>query len=123
MIDELATRLSGGRLITDPDVVDAYRRDHAHLVEPGVPLAVLLADTVEDVSVALAWAHQHGIPVVPRGTTGMPCWYAQARATETSSTVSANRTASGTPGSTRWAGSRRYASTTSGSVMSRPPLS
>src|SRR5665811_1760610 len=72
MIDELATRLSGGRLITDPDVVDAYRRDHAHLVEPGVPLAVLLADTVEDVSVALAWAHQHGIPVVPRGSgTGL----------------------------------------------------
>src|SRR5665647_1617018 len=72
MIDELAARLIGGRLITDPDVVDAYRRDHADLVEPGVPLAVLLADTVEDVSVALAWAHEHGIPVVPRGSgTGL----------------------------------------------------
>ena len=72
VIDELASRLSGGRLITDPDVVDAYRRDHAHLVEPGAPLAVLLADTVQDVSVALAWAHEHGIPVVPRGAgTGL----------------------------------------------------
>ncbi|HEY8621284.1 MAG TPA: FAD-linked oxidase C-terminal domain-containing protein [Dermatophilaceae bacterium] len=72
MIDELTTRLNSGRLITDPDVVDAYRRDHAHLVEPGVPLAVLLADTVEDVSVALAWAYEHGIPVVPRGAgTGL----------------------------------------------------
>jgi glycolate oxidase len=72
VIDELATRLNSGRLITDPDVVDAYRRDHAHLVEPGVPLAVLLADTVEDVSVALAWAYEHGIPVVPRGAgTGL----------------------------------------------------
>ena len=72
VIDELTTRLNSGRLITDPDVVDAYRRDHAHLVEPGVPLAVLLADTVEDVSVALAWAYEHGIPVVPRGAgTGL----------------------------------------------------
>ena len=72
VIDELASRLSGGRLITDPDVVDAYRRDHAHLAEPGAPLAVLLAETVQDVSVALAWAHEHGIPVVPRGAgTGL----------------------------------------------------
>ena len=72
VVDQLTTKLAGGRLITDPDVVDAYRRDHADLVEPGVPLAVLLADTVEDVSAALTWAHQHGIPVVPRGSgTGL----------------------------------------------------
>jgi len=72
VIDQLATRLAGGRLITDPDVIDAYRRDHAHLVDPGVPLAVLLADTVKDVSVALTWASEHGIPVVPRGSgTGL----------------------------------------------------
>jgi len=72
VIGQLVTRLAGGRLITDPDVIDAYRRDHAHLVEPGAPLAVLLADTVEDVSVALTWASEHGIPVVPRGSgTGL----------------------------------------------------
>jgi len=72
VIDDLSARLTGGRLITDPDVIDAYRRDHAHLVEPGVPLAVLLADTVEDVSVSLRWATEHGIPVVPRGSgTGL----------------------------------------------------
>ena len=72
VIDQLATRLAGGRLITDPDVIDAYRRDHAHLVDPGIPLAVLLADTVKDVSVALTWASEHGIPVVPRGSgTGL----------------------------------------------------
>ena len=72
VIDELASRLSGGRLITDPGVIDAYRRDHAHLVRPGAPLAVLLAETVQDVSVALVWAHEHGIPVVPRGAgTGL----------------------------------------------------
>ena len=72
VIDELASTLSSGQLITDPEVIDAYRRDHAHLVRPGAPLAVLLAETVQDVSVALAWAHEHGIPVVPRGAgTGL----------------------------------------------------
>ena len=72
VIDELASKLTGGRLITDPDVVDGYRRDHADLVKPGAPLAVLLAESVQDVSVALAWAHEHGIPVVPRGAgTGL----------------------------------------------------
>ena len=72
VIDELASNLSSGQLITDPEVIDAYRRDHAHLVKPGAPLAVLLAETVQDVSVALAWAHEHGIPVVPRGAgTGL----------------------------------------------------
>jgi len=72
LTDELATRLAGGRLITDPDIVEAYRRDQAHIVSAGAPLAVLLADTADDVSVALAWAQQRGIPVVPRGAgTGL----------------------------------------------------
>ncbi|MEO6144881.1 MAG: FAD-binding protein, partial [Dermatophilaceae bacterium] len=67
LIQQLAANLSSGRLITDPDVMDGYRRDHAHPVKPGAPLAVLLAESVQDVSVALGWAHAHGIPVVPRG--------------------------------------------------------
>jgi glycolate oxidase len=70
-LSELGTGLSG-RLLTDPDVVEAYCRDEAHLVAPGTPVAVLLAETVEDVSAALRWAHRHGIPVVPRGAgTGL----------------------------------------------------
>lgn len=72
VIQELAAKLASGRLITDPDVMDGYRRDHAHPVKPGAPLAVLLAESVQDVSVALVWAHAHGIPVVPRGAgTGL----------------------------------------------------
>ena len=67
-IEQLAARLQGGRLITDPDVVEAYRRDEAHLVEPGAPLGVLLADSTQDVSTALAWASEHDVPVVPRGS-------------------------------------------------------
>lgn len=67
-LDQLAGQLEGGRLITDPDVMEAYRRDEAHLVTPGRPAAVLLADTASDVAAALSWADRHGVPVVPRGS-------------------------------------------------------
>ena len=71
-LEELADRLTDSRLVTEPDVMDAYRRDQAHLVEPGQPLAVLLAGSTEDISTALAWANRHDVPVVPRGAgTGL----------------------------------------------------
>lgn len=71
-IDALAERLRGSRLVTDPDVMDAYRRDEAHMVAPGQPLAVLLADTTGDVSTALCWANENDVPVVARGAgTGL----------------------------------------------------
>lgn len=61
-----------GRLIVDEDAMQAYSRDEAHLVSPGIPLAVLLAESTHDVAVALRWAHHYGIPVVPRGAgTGL----------------------------------------------------
>lgn len=67
-VDELAGQLDGGRLITDPDVMEAYRRDEAHLVTAGRPAAVLLADTAGDVAAALRWADRYRVPVVPRGS-------------------------------------------------------
>ncbi|WP_020495646.1 FAD-binding oxidoreductase [Sciscionella marina] len=71
-LEDLAARLTTSRLLTDHDVTDAYRRDHAHLVAPGRPCGVLLAERTEDVATALAWAGEHGVPVVPRGAgTGL----------------------------------------------------
>jgi glycolate oxidase len=71
-VDELRALLPDAHLITDPDVMDAYRRDEAHLVAPGDPLAVLLARSTEEVSAALRWANEHEVPVVPRGAgTGL----------------------------------------------------
>lgn len=67
LLDDLAARLTGSKLITDSQKAQAYRRDEAHLVEPGEPLAVLLASSTRDVSIALAWASEHVIPVVTRG--------------------------------------------------------
>jgi glycolate oxidase len=69
---DLVGRLGGSRLITDPDVMEAYRRDQAHPVPAGRPLAVLLAESVADVAAALAWADAERVPVVPRGAgTGL----------------------------------------------------
>ncbi len=67
LLADLGGRLAGSRILTDPSAMDAYRRDEAHLVEPGHPLAVLLAETTVDVAAAMRWATEHGVPVVPRG--------------------------------------------------------
>jgi len=67
LLADLGGRLAGSRILTDPSAMDAYRRDEAHLVEPGHPLAVLLAETTVDVAAAMRWATEHGVPVAPRG--------------------------------------------------------
>ncbi|MCL2581526.1 MAG: FAD-binding protein [Streptosporangiales bacterium] len=64
--------LSAGALVTDPQVIEGYRRDQAAIVPAGRPLGVVRAASVEDVSAALAWASGHQVPVVPRGAgTGL----------------------------------------------------
>jgi glycolate oxidase len=71
-IDELRAALADGRVLTDADVVDAYRRDEARLVPPGQPLAVVLAGGTDDVRTTLRWATANRIPVVARGAgTGL----------------------------------------------------
>ncbi|HTC70699.1 MAG TPA: FAD-linked oxidase C-terminal domain-containing protein [Acidothermaceae bacterium] len=72
MIEELGAELPSGRLLTDADVVEAYRRDEARLVDPGHPLGVVLARDVADVQTTLRWATRHRVPVVARGAgTGL----------------------------------------------------
>jgi glycolate oxidase len=66
-LDELRSAVPGGRVVTDPDVMEAYRRDETFAVTAGQPRCVLLAGTAEDVAAALRWAQRHRVPVVPRG--------------------------------------------------------
>jgi glycolate oxidase len=71
-IDELRVALPEGRVVTDVDIVEGYRRDEAALVEPGRPLGVVLAHDVEDVRTTMRWATEHRVPVVARGAgTGL----------------------------------------------------
>ncbi|MEW9549171.1 FAD-binding oxidoreductase [Nonomuraea sp. NPDC050783] len=70
-IDALVHSLSEARVVTDPDVVASYARDRTFL-EPGRPLAAVLAASREDVVTTLRWASEHRVPVVPRGAgTGL----------------------------------------------------
>ncbi|RNI25548.1 FAD-binding protein [Flexivirga caeni] len=66
-LTDLREELAGSRLIVDPDVIEAYRRDQTLVVEPGHPVAVLVAESTQDVAAALRWADRCGIPVTPRG--------------------------------------------------------
>jgi glycolate oxidase len=66
-LTELREALDGASVLTDPDVMDAYRRDQTTVVTPGVPRCVVLASSLRDVEITLAWAGRHRVPVVPRG--------------------------------------------------------
>jgi glycolate oxidase len=66
-LDELRAAVPGAHVITDPDVMDAYRRDQTPALTPGKPRCVVLAGSADHVSAALAWAQRHRVPVVPRG--------------------------------------------------------
>ncbi|MEQ4722787.1 FAD-linked oxidase C-terminal domain-containing protein [Nonomuraea sp. B19D2] len=65
-IDALVSSLPEARVVTDPDVIDSYARDRT-FVEPGKPLAVVLAASRDDVVTTMKWATEHRVPVVPRG--------------------------------------------------------
>lgn len=54
-------------LITDPDITISYSRDQAPFAESSTPLAVLLAKSAEEISIALKFANENLIPVVTRG--------------------------------------------------------
>jgi glycolate oxidase len=52
--------------------LEAARTDRSGKVSDSVPLAIVTARTIEDVQATMRFAHQHGIPVVPRGAgTGL----------------------------------------------------
>ena len=67
VLDALARDLPASSLITDPDVLESYRRDQAALVEAGMPLAVVRPGSREEVQKVLRIASDNRVPVVPRG--------------------------------------------------------
>ncbi len=66
-LDELRAVAAGARVITDPDLMESYRRDQTPVVAAGQPRCVVLASTTGQVAAVLAWAQRHQVPVVPRG--------------------------------------------------------
>src|SRR5688572_21912190 len=64
---ELIEALPESAVITDPDVVEGYRRDWSQDPDVGKPLAVVRPEDAGQVQVAVRWAAEHRVPVVPRG--------------------------------------------------------
>lgn len=66
-LHDLIDRLPAGTVLTDPDLLASYRQDWARDPDAGTPLAVVRASGTDDVVTTLRWAHEHRVPVVPRG--------------------------------------------------------
>ena len=67
VVAALIDALGHDAVITDPDAIQAYRRDRAEDPSAGTPLAVVRANRTEDVQAAVRIAAAGGIGVVPRG--------------------------------------------------------
>jgi len=66
-VEQLAALLPGGVVVTNPDLVEKYRHDRFEDLPAGRPRAVVRAESTEQVQLALRWATEHRVPVVPRG--------------------------------------------------------
>ncbi len=69
---QLVADLPEGVVVTGADEIDKYREDFARDGSAGTPIAVVRAETAEQVQQAMRWAAEHRVPVVPRGAgTGL----------------------------------------------------
>jgi glycolate oxidase len=66
-LDDLRSHAPDLRVLTDESDRESYRRDETAHFEPGLPLAVALPSTTEEVATILRLATEHRVPVVPRG--------------------------------------------------------
>ncbi|MET7772352.1 FAD-linked oxidase C-terminal domain-containing protein [Nocardia sp. NPDC005366] len=66
-LHDLIDLLPEGAVLTDPDLLTGYRHDWARDPDAGTPRAVVRATGTADVVATLRWAHEHRVPVVPRG--------------------------------------------------------
>lgn len=72
VLKALEHELPSDSLITARDSLEAFRRDMAETVTPGMPLIAVQPSTVEEVATVLRIADRHRVPVVPRGAgTGL----------------------------------------------------
>ncbi|MEZ0579982.1 FAD-binding oxidoreductase [Nocardioides sp. MH1] len=71
-VAELVGALPDGVVVTGATEVEKYREDFARDGSAGTPVAVVRAQTADQVQAAVRWAAAHRVPVVPRGAgTGL----------------------------------------------------
>ena len=72
VVDALRSALAEDVVVTDPDVIEGYRRDRAATALAGRPFAVVRVRSTADVQATLRIASEHRTPVVTRGAgTGL----------------------------------------------------
>lgn len=59
--------LDAADILTDTDVIESYRFDRSTGTDAGQPFAVAFPRTTEQVAALMRAAHEHRVPVVPRG--------------------------------------------------------
>ena len=70
--EALLAALPAGIVVTNSESLEAYRWDRAEDPLAALPIAVVRAETTEQVQLAVTIAARAGIPVVPRGAgTGL----------------------------------------------------
>lgn len=67
LLGDLAGVLPPEGLVTDPDVLEAHRRDQASWAEAGTPRVLVRPGSTREVQAVLRVASAHRVPVVPRG--------------------------------------------------------
>src|SRR3954451_19890928 len=71
-LDAIRAALPELRLLTDEVDRESHRRDETAYLETGLPLAVALPTTTDEVATLVRVCAAHGIPIVPRGAgTGL----------------------------------------------------
>ncbi|MGW0913218.1 FAD-binding oxidoreductase [Streptomyces sp. NPDC002784] len=72
LVNRLLTALPAEAVLTDPDITGSYAHDMASFCPAGVPAAVVLPRTVEQVQHVMRTATELRVPVVPQGArTGL----------------------------------------------------
>jgi glycolate dehydrogenase FAD-linked subunit len=72
LVEDARGELPGVRLLTDPADRESYRLDETAYLEAGLPGAVALPASTDEVAGLLRLATRHAVPVVPRGAgTGL----------------------------------------------------
>jgi len=66
-LESLVSSLPVGVVITEPVTVESYRFDWSRDPSAGIPLAVVRPTDAAQVQVAVRWAAERKVPVVPRG--------------------------------------------------------
>jgi glycolate oxidase len=72
LLRAIETRLPDLRLLTDAGDRESYRRDETAYLPAGLPLAVVLPETTEQVATLVRLCGEFDVPIVPRGAgTGL----------------------------------------------------